>query len=87
MIAVNFGKLVFDGDPIKKNSNNDHFQGLLPSKEEAAIAATGQPGGGGATQTADLVQNLFIVALMWSLGALLELDDRFKVSYIKSENA
>ena len=41
----------------------------------------GGGGGGGAPPppTADVVENLFIVALMWSLGALLELDDRLKV--------
>ena len=59
------------------------MQGLLPSKEEATVNAsvplsTGAGGGGGG-EGSDPIQSFFVMALMWSLGALLELDDRFKV--------
>ncbi|XP_006824996.1 dynein axonemal heavy chain 8-like, partial [Saccoglossus kowalevskii] len=45
----------------------DLLQGLIPSKDEAGILS------------ANHLEKLFIFALMWSLGALLELEDRAKM--------
>ncbi|XP_074550150.1 dynein axonemal heavy chain 5 [Halichoeres trimaculatus] len=47
----------------------DLLQGLLPAPEE-------KPGG------RDVVGRLFVFAVMWSLGALLELDDRAKMETV-----
>ena len=43
------------------------MQGLIPSKEERGAATAGQ------------LERFFIFALMWGIGALLELDDRAKM--------
>ena len=56
----------------------------MPSKEEAAVNASislspGDGENGGGKEAADPIQSHFVLALMWSLGALLELDDRLKV--------
>ncbi|XP_077985364.1 dynein axonemal heavy chain 8-like [Glandiceps talaboti] len=45
----------------------DLLQGLIPSKEEAGVLS------------ASHLEKLFIFALMWSLGALLELEDRARM--------
>lgn len=46
------------------------LNGLIPSSDEAAVHAT---------MTAQHLERLYVFALMWSLGALLELDDRAKM--------
>lgn len=43
------------------------LEGLIPVKEERGVSAT------------QLLHKLFIFAIMWSLGALLELDSRDKL--------
>ena len=45
------------------------LEGLIPEKEDTHAKAL----------SASHLQNLFIFALMWSMGALLELDDRAKM--------
>uniref|UniRef100_A0A8C1V1B6 Dynein, axonemal, heavy chain 5 like n=1 Tax=Cyprinus carpio TaxID=7962 RepID=A0A8C1V1B6_CYPCA len=53
----------------------DLLQGLLPAVEEKHL-------------TAAHIKRLFIFAVMWSVGALLELDDRAKMEvYLKQHNA
>ncbi|RXN24689.1 dynein heavy chain axonemal-like protein [Labeo rohita] len=56
-------------------SFNSVYQGLLPAVEEKHL-------------TAAHIKRLFIFAVMWSVGALLELDDRAKMEvYLKQHNA
>ena len=45
----------------------DLLQGLIPSKEEKGVLPAGH------------LEKLFIFALMWSIGALMELEDRAKM--------
>ncbi|XP_027732137.1 dynein heavy chain 8, axonemal [Vombatus ursinus] len=45
------------------------LEGLIPSKEEGGVASN------------EHIQKLFVFGIMWSLGALLELDSREKLEY------
>lgn len=51
------------------------LEGLIPIKSKGALAGTKH------------LERLFVFCLMWSLGALLELDDRDKLeAYIRAHN-
>lgn len=50
------------------------LEGILPKKEE------------GVNVSAVHLERLYIFSLMWSLGALLELDDRAKMEHFMRDN-